>query len=744
MTDTPYRDVNMGVPSPMLGGGFDPQTFWQNYGQRKQNLMIRKLDQEAQNKAAWMREYDPSKLIPSKIYSSVKDEIAKEINTLTEDQASWAAGQGPPKNWAKAKQRINYLTAAGETVQKTMEKYAELATKNPEKFNPQEYYKWAETVDKLPTIEEKEKFIRTTRPYTEQIDIGEVFADWIGDESTFEEGTTTTKRLDPELLKQRMDTRFRTLPREKQRSTLDTIYTTVDPATGKPVATNYQEALDYVTNMMLPMGSVSVTKDEPPRNNNNNSDGGGDSKSKLLISGSKDTTEGLDQSGNTTWNRVSVKRAGTNDDLPAIRVFSDEKDDKGNNVVIEFQPSEFVMGKDGKIGVRGVKLTTTGGGTSYASTTKEDVWVDYDLNKDAFESQLEDRSMYDIMREKREAQGGQPAAPAQGGGKKQAQVTVEQSNAPTNEKYPLPSGKPMRGRKGDTWYVWDSSKGLYVPEKKKDNTSSSLSKNNSQIKQGESLKTQEKQEVINEISSKNSDAKLQIKNKDLAIGVNPKINTDNTKESLRSNVSKPVDKPDETKKIVINQDVPPASQVVSNKKETPEKTVEEPKKSKLIIGGDTTPGLYRGDDVKLHRVTIKNAETKDYFPPLSVYSDMKDDKGNNVKIDFQPQEFVISSNGIKPSDKPKIGVRGVWITKTTDASGKSVESKQTVWVDYDLNKDTFEPMLEGKSMYDIMREGSVTKQEPPPKMTLREFNEAWRKLKPGEKIIGLNGREYTK
>jgi len=410
MADTPYRDVNMGIPSPMLGGGFDPQAFWQNYGQRKQNLMIRQLDKEAQNKAAWMREYDPSKLIPSKIYPSVKDEIAKEINTLTEDQATWAAGQGKPKNWAKAKQRIIYLTTAGESVQKTMEQYADLATKNPEKFNPDEYYKWAETVDKLPTIEEKEKFIRTTRPFTEQIDIGEVFSDWIGDESTFETGATTTKQLDPELLKQRMDTRFKTLPREKQRSTLDTIYTTVDPETGKPVATNYQEALDYVTKMMLPMGSVSKTTDEPKSSNNNNSGGGGDNKSKLLISGSLDTDEnhGLGTDG-VSWNRVSVKRAGTNDDLPAIRVFEEGKDDKGNNKVIEFQPSEFVMGKDGKIGVRGVKITPTAGGYGQPAVTKEDVWVDYDLNKDAFESQLEDRSMYDIMREKREAQGGQPA-----------------------------------------------------------------------------------------------------------------------------------------------------------------------------------------------------------------------------------------------------------------------------------------------------------------------------------------------
>ena len=379
MADTPYRDVNMGIPSPMLGGGFDPQAFWQNYGQRKQNLMIRQLDKEAQNKAAWMREYDPSKLIPSKIYPSVKDEIAKEINTLTEDQATWAAGQGKPKNWAKAKQRIIYLTTAGESVQKTMEQYADLATKNPEKFNPDEYYKWAETVDKLPTIEEKEKFIRTTRPFTEQIDIGEVFSDWIGDESTFETGATTTKQLDPELLKQRMDTRFKTLPREKQRSTLDTIYTTVDPETGKPVATNYQEALDYVTKMMLPMGSVSKTTDEPKSSGTGNSGSSGiGNDNKYFVQG---TTRFPDTSGDFI-DEVSVSYDGGS--MKEIQLVDN------TGTVVNGKPAMFYRDANGnwKVKVESQKPTGETGLFGSGGTQVVTVDVDYDKNKTQIESAL--------------------------------------------------------------------------------------------------------------------------------------------------------------------------------------------------------------------------------------------------------------------------------------------------------------------------------------------------------------------
>lgn len=414
MADTPYRDVNMGIPSPMLGGGFDPQAFWQNYGQRKQNLVIRNMDREARNKAAWMKEYDPTKLIPKEIYDWNKEEVAAEIDALTEEQATAATTGKMPKGWAQRKANINQLANEGKFIQDSVEGYAKMITQNPEKFNPTDYNAWMEGLKKQKGVKAMSEYVKTTQPFKEQVDIGEVFSDWIGDESTFEQGATTTTKLDPVLLKERMNTRFMTMPPQKQKATLESIYTTIDPATGKPVATNYGEALDYVTKMMLPMGSVSVTKDEPPKNNSNNSDGGGDSKSKLLISGSLDIDEnhGLGTDG-VSWNRVSVKRAGTNDDLPPTQVYSDEKDDKGNNVKIEFQPIEFVMGKNGKIGVSGVKITRVPTMNGTTTEKRENTWVDYDLNKDAFESQLEDRSMYDIMREQREAQGDQPATPAQ-------------------------------------------------------------------------------------------------------------------------------------------------------------------------------------------------------------------------------------------------------------------------------------------------------------------------------------------
>ena len=66
---------------------------------------------------------------------------------------------------------------------------------------------------------------------------------------------------------------------------------------------------------------------------------------------------------------------------------------------IDFQPVEFVVGGNGRIGVKGIKYTpkTTGGiqvaadgsvSIGGGGAPQEEVWIDYDRNEAAFDAQL--------------------------------------------------------------------------------------------------------------------------------------------------------------------------------------------------------------------------------------------------------------------------------------------------------------------------------------------------------------------
>lgn len=165
---------------------------------------------------------------------------------------------------------------------------------------------------------------------------------------------------------------------------------------------------------------TKVTYDEPRASSGSGSGSGG---SKLLISKSNDQTSGLLQGSG--YNRVSVKRSGTNDDLPPVSVFSDEKDPNNPNKykTIDFQPVEFIMGDNGRIGVRGVEVIPQ----AFGGSIKKEKWVDYDRNKDMFESQLEGQSMYEIM-------------------------GVEQQTTDSGYDETKEIGGKKYGRKGNEWY----------------------------------------------------------------------------------------------------------------------------------------------------------------------------------------------------------------------------------------------------------------------------------------------------
>ena len=123
---------------------------------------------------------------------------------------------------------------------------------------------------------------------------------------------------------------------------------------------------------------------------NNNSNGGGTAKVDFSIE--TDPTEGLKQDGKP--NRFSVKRLGTQDDLPPVSIRPSGKviDNKGKEVKIEglidFQPINWVVGDDGKMGVEGNMVTYKTDALGNNVKEQSTVWVDYESNKSIFNAQI--------------------------------------------------------------------------------------------------------------------------------------------------------------------------------------------------------------------------------------------------------------------------------------------------------------------------------------------------------------------
>jgi len=142
-------------------------------------------------------------------------------------------------------------------------------------------------------------------------------------------------------------------------------------------------------------------KAEPQPNSNNNSGSSAAAKVNIVMD-TLDTT-GLAQDGKP--NIARVNRLGTQDDLPPIGVKNED------NQTINFQPLEFVVNdKTGKIGVSGLRfdekkpkdpmqelavmqqaIADLKAGKPLSAESKasgvQEVWVDYNRNRTAFESQ---------------------------------------------------------------------------------------------------------------------------------------------------------------------------------------------------------------------------------------------------------------------------------------------------------------------------------------------------------------------
>lgn len=161
--------------------------------------------------------------------------------------------------------------------------------------------------------------------------------------------------------------------------------------------------------------------------------GGGGSTPKVQLGFDKIDTQGLKQ--DVDKNVARVIRTGTQDDLPPIRVNTNgAKDSSGKDVTgkaedINFQPVEFVLGDNGKIGVRGIKYVKSP--LPNTPDTEEEVWIDYDRNKAVFEAQIGD--MYDFFGVSKPA------------GNKEQSMTPEQWQAAWDK---LPKGQVMVGLDG--------------------------------------------------------------------------------------------------------------------------------------------------------------------------------------------------------------------------------------------------------------------------------------------------------
>lgn len=156
---------------------------------------------------------------------------------------------------------------------------------------------------------------------------------------------------------------------------------------------------------------------------------GGSGTEKVDITFDYRDAEGLTRGVNK--NIISVKRKGTQDDLPAIEV-------ETGGELVNFQPIDFVLGQDGKIGVRGISETK---GSMFDKPARKEMWVDYDTNRAKFEAQI-GGDLYEFFR--KQNQGGKGAA-------KQDNVVV----ISTKEEFDkLPSGTRFkRSDKGDVIFT---------------------------------------------------------------------------------------------------------------------------------------------------------------------------------------------------------------------------------------------------------------------------------------------------
>jgi hypothetical protein len=149
---TPYRGIKNPVPSPMLGGSYDIDAFWNGLNQIEYNKQVAQKNKELKNREKWRQQYDWKDVSPKSVSDWNKEIISQRIDALGQSMAKaesdgvdLSANPDLRRNWDQAKLEIMLWSKQGEEIEKTLETAAKTMAENPGNYDPEEYAKIIKT-----------------------------------------------------------------------------------------------------------------------------------------------------------------------------------------------------------------------------------------------------------------------------------------------------------------------------------------------------------------------------------------------------------------------------------------------------------------------------------------------------------------------------------------------------------------------------------------------------------------------
>lgn len=149
---TPYRGIKNPVPSPMLGGSYDIDAFWNGLNQIQYNKQVEQKNRELKNREKWRQQYDWKDISPKSVSDWNKEMISQRIDALGQTMAKAESDGIDPsanpdlkRNWDQAKLDIMLWSKQGEDIEKMLETAAKTMAENPGNYDPEEYAKIIKT-----------------------------------------------------------------------------------------------------------------------------------------------------------------------------------------------------------------------------------------------------------------------------------------------------------------------------------------------------------------------------------------------------------------------------------------------------------------------------------------------------------------------------------------------------------------------------------------------------------------------
>lgn len=285
------------------------------------------------------------------------------------------------KVWQKKKADLDYFVKSQQDAEKTVASYLSAINKGDKPYDKEYAAKWFEKMESLP-VSEIPKYVQESSPIRVKVPLSQFLTENIGQlDMTIEDiggYRIETKELTPDEWKRRAEASILNEKGEQffLQGVEDGKWSTVD----EMASATYKDAKNAV-------GEVYKKTRLSTSGSGSGSKSGGSAKLNFGFAKTTDPKTSQD----VEYNNFSPSRAGTDDNLPAIQVRL-----RSGEIVDSFQPSQFVLRKDGGIEVGGVLTSKDDDG----ETAKEEVWVDYDTNAQNFEAHLRGQSAYDIFKEK--------------------------------------------------------------------------------------------------------------------------------------------------------------------------------------------------------------------------------------------------------------------------------------------------------------------------------------------------------